>query len=283
MAAHRTAVGRAAGRKARQPPSSGHQESVERLSSNQCWDLLRQVSVGRLAVWVDDHPDIFPLTCSVDHGTLVFDTDEGTKLGGALGDTPVAFEADGVDATSGMAWSVVGEGKAAAVKGIEDVLDTSSLYLSRGRRDDGWIAFGSQVEPATELAIDFGVVAMVLSGTSVASTEVAAPLPVHVPVVADQSPPTHCVTVTCSPLVPSVVRSVGDPSETVRLRFLPSRSAPCWRLTYRFTTSPGARLETAWLKPVPLFAIVRLRMPLLAFCAVVLERWRSARRKRRGP
>jgi nitroimidazol reductase NimA-like FMN-containing flavoprotein (pyridoxamine 5'-phosphate oxidase superfamily) len=87
---------------------------VEHLDSRQCWDLLRQVSVGRLAVKIDDHPDTFPVNYTVDHGTLVFRTAEGTKLGGALGETPAALEADGVDAVSGMAWSVVVRGKAAA-------------------------------------------------------------------------------------------------------------------------------------------------------------------------
>ena len=116
-----------------EPSSAGRQEPVEHLGSSQCWELLRQVSVGRLAVWIDDHPDIFPLNYTVDHGTVVFRTGEGTKLGGALGETPVALEADGVDAMSGMAWSVVVKGKAAAVTGIEGVLHTASLYLFPGR------------------------------------------------------------------------------------------------------------------------------------------------------
>ncbi|MFC9332783.1 pyridoxamine 5'-phosphate oxidase family protein [Arthrobacter sp. NPDC057009] len=110
-------------------PTDASQHSVEHLDSGQCWALLRQVSVGRLAVWVDDHPDIFPLNYTVDHGTLVFRTGEGTKLGGALGEAPVALEADGVDADSGMAWSVVVKGKAAALKGTEEILDSASLFL----------------------------------------------------------------------------------------------------------------------------------------------------------
>lgn len=121
-----------------EPSPATPSEPVEHLESRQCWDLLRQVSVGRLAVWVDDHPDIFPLNYTVDHGTVVFRTDEGTKLSGALGDTPVALEADGVDAVTGMAWSVVVKGKAAAVTGIEGVLDTASLYLfpwQAGKKD----------------------------------------------------------------------------------------------------------------------------------------------------
>jgi uncharacterized protein len=40
---------------------------IEVLSSEQCWEQLRQVSVGRLAVWAEDHPDIFPLNYAVDH------------------------------------------------------------------------------------------------------------------------------------------------------------------------------------------------------------------------
>jgi nitroimidazol reductase NimA-like FMN-containing flavoprotein (pyridoxamine 5'-phosphate oxidase superfamily) len=119
-------------------PTDASQHSVEHLDSGQCWGLLRQVSVGRLAVWVDDHPDIFPLNYTVDHGTLVFRTAEGTKLGGALGEMPVALEADGVDAETGMAWSVVVKGMAAALKGTEEILDSASLYLfpwQAGRKD----------------------------------------------------------------------------------------------------------------------------------------------------
>ena len=111
-----------------QPAAASH-ESVEHLNSGECWDLLRQVSVGRLAVWLDDHPDIFPHNYAVDHGTLVFRTGEGTKLGGALGESPVALEADGVDANSGLAWSVVVKGKAVALKSTEEILDSASLFL----------------------------------------------------------------------------------------------------------------------------------------------------------
>ncbi len=85
--------------------------------------------VGRLAVWVDDHPDIFPINYKVDHGTLVFRTADGTKLQAATADTPVAVEADGVDADTGIAWSVVVKGQAAPVKNQQEVLDTVGLLL----------------------------------------------------------------------------------------------------------------------------------------------------------
>lgn len=108
------------------------------LGAHECWALLRGVSVGRLAVWVTDHPDIFPINFAVDHGTLVFRTGLGTKLSAALGETPVAFEADGVDRGSGVAWSVVAKGSAVRINSTEDVLDSFSIMLfpwQSGRKD----------------------------------------------------------------------------------------------------------------------------------------------------
>lgn len=89
-------------------------------------------------MWVEDHPDIFPVNYKVDHGTLVFRTGAGTKLKAALGGTPVALEADGVDAGTGVAWSVVVKGQATAVSRTEEVLDTVGLFLfpwEAGRKD----------------------------------------------------------------------------------------------------------------------------------------------------
>jgi uncharacterized protein len=111
---------------------------VQNLEHHECWALLRTVSVGRLAVLVDGRPDIFPVNYTVDSGTLVFRTSQGTKLSAASGDAPVALEADGVDPESGLAWSVVIKGTAALVKSTEDVLETSRLYLfpwQSGRKD----------------------------------------------------------------------------------------------------------------------------------------------------
>ena len=112
---------------------------VENLEHHDCWALLRTVSVGRLAVLADGRPDIFPVNYTVDGGTLVFRTGQGTKLSAATGeDAAVAVEADGVDPNTGLAWSVVIKGTAALVKSTEEVLDTSRLYLfpwQSGRKD----------------------------------------------------------------------------------------------------------------------------------------------------
>lgn len=107
---------------------TGEEWTVEELSEDTCWELLRTTSVGRLAVWVDDHPDIFPINYSVDHGTVVFRSRTGTKVSAALSDFPVALEADGYDAQKAEAWSVVIRGNAEEIRG-QDLMDTIDLPL----------------------------------------------------------------------------------------------------------------------------------------------------------
>jgi uncharacterized protein len=103
--------------------------TVEELSESACWALLRTTSVGRLAVWVDDHPDIFPLNYAVDHGTVVFRSSAGTKVSAALSDSPVALEADGYDAETAEAWSVVVKGTAEEISSGPELIDTLDLPL----------------------------------------------------------------------------------------------------------------------------------------------------------
>jgi nitroimidazol reductase NimA-like FMN-containing flavoprotein (pyridoxamine 5'-phosphate oxidase superfamily) len=89
---------------------------AEHLPHETCWELLRTTTVGRLAVVVDGHPDIFPLNYAIDGETALFRSAPGTKLDGSLGSSPVALEADGYDAASEEAWSVVLRGRAHRVK-----------------------------------------------------------------------------------------------------------------------------------------------------------------------
>jgi hypothetical protein len=103
--------------------------TVEKLSESACWALLRTTSVGRLAVWVENHPDIFPLNYAVDHGTVVFRSRAGTKVSAALSDSPVAMEADGYDAETAEAWSVVIRGNAEEISGGQDLIATVDLPL----------------------------------------------------------------------------------------------------------------------------------------------------------
>ncbi|MDQ0800663.1 hypothetical protein QF050_002302 [Arthrobacter sp. SLBN-112] len=86
---------------------------AEILDAEECWSLLSQTGVGRLAVIADGHPDVFPVNYKVDGRTLVFRTGGGTKQQAIESDAVVALEADAVSSQFGLAWSVVVKGKAA--------------------------------------------------------------------------------------------------------------------------------------------------------------------------
>jgi nitroimidazol reductase NimA-like FMN-containing flavoprotein (pyridoxamine 5'-phosphate oxidase superfamily) len=98
------------------------------LPRHECWALVREAVVGRLATVLDGQPDIFPVNHVVDHGSVVIRTAAGAKLLGAAGH-PVAFEVDGYDVEHRSAWSVVVKGRAVELTRLDDVLDAMGLPL----------------------------------------------------------------------------------------------------------------------------------------------------------
>ncbi len=99
------------------------------LASAECWELLRQSVVGRLAVVDQDgQPDIFPINHVVDHGSVVFRTAVGTKLDASVGRS-VAFEVDGYEVAEATAWSVVLKGVAREIWDVDETIATLSLPL----------------------------------------------------------------------------------------------------------------------------------------------------------
>lgn len=101
-----------------------HGQTVE-LDGSECWSLLREAVVGRLAVVFDEAPDIFPVNHVVDHGLQDRRWHQARRRQRA----PVAYEVDGYDASSGQAWSVVVKGTAHEIKQFLDVLDAVDLAL----------------------------------------------------------------------------------------------------------------------------------------------------------
>ncbi|CAB4877624.1 unannotated protein [freshwater metagenome] len=102
---------------------------IYELSANECWELLRSQVVGRLGIAIMNRPDIFPINYVVDHGSIVFRTDEGTKMAAALLGTAVAFETDHFDAEQGIAWSVVAKGTATEIDGMQELFEAAELPL----------------------------------------------------------------------------------------------------------------------------------------------------------
>jgi uncharacterized protein len=101
--------------------------STTQLQPRECWDKLRSTTLGRLAVLVDQRPDIFPVNYVVDHGTVVFRTDAGTKLAAILDEPTVAFEVDGQDHE--ICWSVVLKGRARRISKLHESIEAAGLPL----------------------------------------------------------------------------------------------------------------------------------------------------------
>lgn len=100
---------------------------IEELPVDECWQLLHDHDVARLAVDIAGHPDIFPINYLVDDGTIVFRSGPGTKLAGAVLNRHVAIEIDGEEAST--AWSVVVKGEAAEVVGMDEHYAAEDLPL----------------------------------------------------------------------------------------------------------------------------------------------------------
>jgi nitroimidazol reductase NimA-like FMN-containing flavoprotein (pyridoxamine 5'-phosphate oxidase superfamily) len=97
------------------------------LNEHDCWELLRTREVGRLALVIDERPEIFPVNYVVDHGTIVFRTAEGTKLAAVELGAAAAFEVDGEVATD--AWSVVIKGRAVEIEQMYELFEVLDLPL----------------------------------------------------------------------------------------------------------------------------------------------------------
>lgn len=87
---------------------------TELLSYSECAALLRSQTVGRVAVVLGGRAEIFPVNYMMDSEGIVFVTNAGSKLAGALAGE-VTFEVDSVDPGGRSGWSVVVHGNATGV------------------------------------------------------------------------------------------------------------------------------------------------------------------------
>jgi uncharacterized protein len=84
------------------------------LTKAECFELLAREQLGRVAFVDDLGPLALPVNFVLDRYTVVFRTDEGSKLD-ASGGSRVAFEVDGTDAADQDGWSVLVRGEAVEV------------------------------------------------------------------------------------------------------------------------------------------------------------------------
>lgn len=102
---------------------------MEILSPDECWALLDDEEVGRLAVAIGGEVDIFPLNFVVADRTIVFRTAEGSKLAEIAANARVSFEIDGYNPGTGEAWSVVLKGLAQVLQRFSDIYSAEELPL----------------------------------------------------------------------------------------------------------------------------------------------------------
>lgn len=100
---------------------------LEELDEDQCWELLGSKSIGRLAVSITNHPDIFPVNYRLADRQVVVRSAPGIKLAAATLGTAVAFEVDSLDETAHTGWSVVLQGSAKEVQRPDELAAAEAL------------------------------------------------------------------------------------------------------------------------------------------------------------
>lgn len=100
---------------------------IEWIDRDECLRLLAADEIGRLAINVGHSPAVFPVNYALDGETIVFRTDEGTKLS-AGPRAPACFEIDDFDREHRAGWSVVASGR------LEEVTHYSASELERAQQ-----------------------------------------------------------------------------------------------------------------------------------------------------
>jgi hypothetical protein len=106
----------------------GAAKSLQPIPREECVRLLAAHGLGRIAIVVRDQPLVLPVNYALDGERVVFRTDPGTKLHGAIGG-PVAFEIDGFDPLYHEGWSVLVVGTAEVVQDRGELARLATLPL----------------------------------------------------------------------------------------------------------------------------------------------------------
>lgn len=111
----------------------------EDLDPETCLGLLREQSIGRLAISRPDAaPHLVPVNYTVLSRSIVFRTTPGTKLD-LLVTEPISFEVDHWDATGRTGWSVVVQGLAYEASDREMEYEHLSLDSVAEQQHSRWV------------------------------------------------------------------------------------------------------------------------------------------------
>lgn len=104
---------------------------LEILSPDECWALVGETPIGRLAFVHEGEPVVLPVSYGLRKHQVVFRSAQGAKLGAAKMQRPVAFEVDQWDVETRSGWSVLIEGLADTVDDADEVAEFESLGVLR--------------------------------------------------------------------------------------------------------------------------------------------------------
>jgi nitroimidazol reductase NimA-like FMN-containing flavoprotein (pyridoxamine 5'-phosphate oxidase superfamily) len=126
---------------------------IEELTIDECWKLLENDGVGRLATAAIDRstgdvsPDIFPINFHVYDQRILFRTAPGSKLIDLTAQPAVAFQTDGHHGHEH--WSVVARGIARRMMFDSDIVESGILDLQSTLPTEKWNYVRIEVETIT--------------------------------------------------------------------------------------------------------------------------------------
>jgi hypothetical protein len=114
-------------------------ERPRELDAEECWELLAQASVGRIALSIKALPTILPVQYYLAGRTLAICLGQHGSPKESVDETVVAFAADAVDGSSQSGWTV-------QVQGVAHLPTTNGPSRNCGQPAAGQIV---RIEPVT--------------------------------------------------------------------------------------------------------------------------------------
>ena len=117
---------------------------LDELDESECWDLLAQVTFGRLGLHFGAIPRIIPMHFTLFDKCIVVCTVVGAAVTQALRDSVVAFQVDDFHLNNQEAWSVVAIGPCTRMTDMRTLQAVDGLPTDPATRDRVWV---TQIEP----------------------------------------------------------------------------------------------------------------------------------------
>ena len=127
-------------------PGPSDRGTLETLDEQACLQLLGAQDFGRVGVVVDDHPEIFPVNYVLERNTILFRTDDGTKLSASHAHS-VCFQIDGTSEVEIEGWSVLVVGHAREI--VNQIELTEAMLLKVKPWVQGRKAHWVRIEPTS--------------------------------------------------------------------------------------------------------------------------------------